>query len=81
MKFLLPVAGLNFIVDEQQLETIVNAVAGCKVITSKYVPSSGSTPSSYVDLMQDAPAKSFSVAVLTEDDLNALKFISSQISI
>ena len=79
MKLLIEISGTKILVTPEQLDTIVNTLSASMTIENKYVPGKNGNPASYIDLLRPMSAKDMvRVSVLTDEDYDALTFITGQ---
>jgi len=79
MKLLIEISGTKILVTPEQLDTIVNTLSTSMTIENKYVSAKNGNAACYIDLLRPMNSKDMvRVSVLTDEDYDALTFITGQ---
>ena len=77
MKLILDINNTKVLLDTEQIRQIADILYGCELIEQKYVPSSGTTKSSYLDLIKPAVLRDIlKLSIMTQIEYDALVLIT-----
>ena len=77
MKLILEINGMKLLLDADQVRQVADLLHGCEYFESKYIPSSGNTKSSYIDLIKPISVREvLKVHIMNQTDYDALVLIT-----
>jgi len=76
MKLILEINGMKLLLDADQVRQVADLLHGCEYLESKYIPSSGNTKSSYIDLIKPVVREVLKVHIMNQIEYDALVLIT-----
>jgi len=77
MKLILDINNTKVLLDTEQVRQIADILYGCEFIEQKYIPSSGTTKSHYIDLIKPTTTRDLlKLSIMSKIEYDALVLIT-----